>query len=85
MSETGRTVLITGALAGIGRATALAYATAGANVVVSGRRPSAGESLAAELGGDFSLVDSTVSVHRTPSGAEQSFLYCRFDRVAGSA
>src|ERR1700742_4986582 len=51
MSETGRTVLITGALAGIGRATALAYATAGANVVVSGRRPSAGESLAAELGG----------------------------------
>src|ERR1700760_789338 len=43
-------VLITGALAGIGRATALAFAARGAIVVVSGRRPDAGEQLAAELG-----------------------------------
>jgi SAM-dependent methyltransferase len=41
------------------------------------------DTLAAELGDDFSLVDSSVSVHRTPSGVEQSFLYCRFDRRAG--
>jgi SAM-dependent methyltransferase len=38
--------------------------------------------LAAELGADFSLIDSSLSVHRTPSGVDQSFLYCRFDRRA---
>jgi NAD(P)-dependent dehydrogenase (short-subunit alcohol dehydrogenase family) len=42
-------VLITGALTGIGRATALAFAREGARVVVSGRSGSAGEALAAEL------------------------------------
>ncbi len=42
-------VLITGALTGIGRATALAFAQAGATVVVSGRRDDAGTALAAEL------------------------------------
>jgi NAD(P)-dependent dehydrogenase (short-subunit alcohol dehydrogenase family) len=43
------TVLITGALTGIGRATALAFAREGANLVVSGRRDDAGQALAAEL------------------------------------
>lgn len=43
------TVLITGALTGIGRATAIAFAKEGANVVVSGRREEAGQALAAEL------------------------------------
>jgi NAD(P)-dependent dehydrogenase (short-subunit alcohol dehydrogenase family) len=42
-------VLITGALTGIGRATALAFAKEGARLVVSGRRPDAGQALAAEL------------------------------------
>ena len=42
-------VLVTGALTGIGRATALAFARAGAHVVVSGRRDAAGEALAGEL------------------------------------
>src|SRR5437016_11985701 len=42
-------VLITGALTGIGRATALAFAREGASVVVSGRRDEAGQALAAEL------------------------------------
>jgi NAD(P)-dependent dehydrogenase (short-subunit alcohol dehydrogenase family) len=42
-------VLITGALTGIGRATALAFAEEGANVVVSGRRDDAGAALVAEL------------------------------------
>jgi NAD(P)-dependent dehydrogenase (short-subunit alcohol dehydrogenase family) len=41
--------LITGALTGIGRATAFAFAKEGARVVVSGRRDSAGEALAIEL------------------------------------
>lgn len=42
-------VLITGALTGIARATAMAYAHDGARVVVSGRRDQAGAELAAEL------------------------------------
>jgi NAD(P)-dependent dehydrogenase (short-subunit alcohol dehydrogenase family) len=42
-------VLITGALTGIGRATALAFAQQGASVVVSGRRDDVGEALVAEL------------------------------------
>src|SRR6195256_5599044 len=43
------TVLITGALTGIGRATALAFAQEGARVVVSGRHDDKGEKLATEL------------------------------------
>jgi NAD(P)-dependent dehydrogenase (short-subunit alcohol dehydrogenase family) len=46
---TSAVVLITGALAGIGRATALAFGREGARVVVSGRRDDAGQALAAEL------------------------------------
>jgi NAD(P)-dependent dehydrogenase (short-subunit alcohol dehydrogenase family) len=42
-------VLITGALTGIGRAAALAFAKKGANVVVAGRRDEAGHALAEEL------------------------------------
>ena len=42
-------VLVTGALAGIGRATAFAFAREGARLVVSGRSQAAGDALAAEL------------------------------------
>src|SRR6201987_5946418 len=42
-------VLITGALTGIGRAAALAFAKKGAKVVISGRRDEAGKALADEL------------------------------------
>jgi NAD(P)-dependent dehydrogenase (short-subunit alcohol dehydrogenase family) len=42
-------VLITGALTGIGRATALAFARAGARIVVSGRRKEPGEAFEKEL------------------------------------
>jgi len=42
-------VLITGALAGIGRATALAFAHEGARTVVSGRRDETGQALVTEL------------------------------------
>jgi NAD(P)-dependent dehydrogenase (short-subunit alcohol dehydrogenase family) len=44
-------VLITGALTGIGRATALAFAKDGARLVVSGRREKEGKALEAELRG----------------------------------
>jgi NAD(P)-dependent dehydrogenase (short-subunit alcohol dehydrogenase family) len=42
-------VLITGGLTGIGRATALAFAKEGAQVVVSGRRDEEGQKLVAEI------------------------------------
>ncbi|MFD4553916.1 SDR family NAD(P)-dependent oxidoreductase [Streptomyces sp. NPDC058469] len=44
-------VLITGALTGIGRAAAVAFAQQGANVVVTGRRDEAGKALVEELRG----------------------------------
>jgi NAD(P)-dependent dehydrogenase (short-subunit alcohol dehydrogenase family) len=44
-------VLITGALTGIGRATAAAFAKDGAHIVVSGRHEPEGKALAAELRG----------------------------------
>ena len=56
-------VLITGALTGIGRATALAFAKEGAHLVVSGRREEEGEKLAAELrrlGAEAEFVRSDV-------------------------
>ena len=44
-------VMITGALTGIGRATAIAFANEGHRIVVSGRRDDAGQALATELRG----------------------------------
>src|ERR1700759_5452589 len=57
---TGAVVLITGALTGIGRATALAFAKEGSRIVVSGRRQQEGSDFAAELQG---------------MGAEAKFIY----------
>ncbi|MBX9869725.1 MAG: SDR family NAD(P)-dependent oxidoreductase, partial [Burkholderiaceae bacterium] len=59
-----QTVLITGALTGIGRATAVTFARQGANVVVSGRNEEKGKALAAELrtlgsAAEFVLADVT--------------------------
>jgi NAD(P)-dependent dehydrogenase (short-subunit alcohol dehydrogenase family) len=57
-------VLITGALTGIGRATAVAFARSGARLVVSGRRAAEGAALEAELkklGSDAAFVQADVS------------------------
>jgi NAD(P)-dependent dehydrogenase (short-subunit alcohol dehydrogenase family) len=59
-----QTVLITGALTGIGRATAIAFAKLGMNVVVSGRRETLGADLVGELRAlgakaEFVLADVT--------------------------
>src|ERR1700730_18106287 len=45
-----KVVLITGALTGIGRATALAFAQQGARIVISGRHEEEGQNLVGELG-----------------------------------
>ena len=63
MSE--RVVLVTGALAGIGRATATAFARQGAAVVVSGRRDEEGKAFAAELrelGAEAEYIRADVSI-----------------------
>jgi NAD(P)-dependent dehydrogenase (short-subunit alcohol dehydrogenase family) len=63
MLMTTPVVLITGALTGIGRATALAFAQEGAQLVVSGRREEEGQKLAAELrklGGEAEFIRSDV-------------------------
>ena len=48
-SQTHPVVLITGALTGIGRATAIAFAQQGARIIVSGRREEEGRKLETEL------------------------------------
>jgi NAD(P)-dependent dehydrogenase (short-subunit alcohol dehydrogenase family) len=58
-----KVVLITGALTGIGRATAIAFANQGARAVVSGRRDEEGNKLAAELrrlGAEAEFIKSDV-------------------------
>jgi NAD(P)-dependent dehydrogenase (short-subunit alcohol dehydrogenase family) len=60
-----KVVLITGALTGIGRATALAFANEGAHLVVSGRRDDAGSKLVSELrelGAEAEYVRADVSI-----------------------
>ena len=60
---TSPVVLITGALTGIGRATALAFAKEGARVVVSGRHDEEGKKLADEMrksGGEAEFVRADV-------------------------
>jgi NAD(P)-dependent dehydrogenase (short-subunit alcohol dehydrogenase family) len=63
-SFTNKVSLITGATSGIGRATAIAFALAGANVVLAGRREEEGASVVREIeqaGGEALFVRTDVS------------------------
>jgi NAD(P)-dependent dehydrogenase (short-subunit alcohol dehydrogenase family) len=78
-----RTVLITGALTGIGRAAALAFAREGARVVVSGRHDDRGKALASELqklGVEATFIKSDVR-HEDEVRALIDETVKRFDRL----
>jgi NAD(P)-dependent dehydrogenase (short-subunit alcohol dehydrogenase family) len=78
-----KVVLITGALAGIGRATALAFAREGAQVVISGRNAAAGAELERELralGAEAAFVPADVR-HEDEVRALVDAAVARFGRL----
>src|SRR5262252_6978940 len=63
-SYTNKVVLVTGGTSGIGKATALAFAEAGAKVVITGRREKEGAEVASEItksGGTAAFVRADVA------------------------
>ncbi len=83
----GRVALVTGGNGGIGRAMALAYHEAGAQVVVTGRKPDKNESVAQELGGPESVIALDVldepAVERAVAGIVER--YGRLDILVNNA
>lgn len=73
----GRTVLVTGATSGIGRATALAFGLARAHVVVSGRDQGRGEATCRaveEAGGRATLLLADLADHQAVLGLARAAL-----------
>jgi NAD(P)-dependent dehydrogenase (short-subunit alcohol dehydrogenase family) len=76
-------VLVTGALSGIGRATAIAFAREKARLVVSGRRPEEGKRLAEELrsfGAEAEFVQADVRFEEQVQALVESVI-ARFGRL----
>jgi NAD(P)-dependent dehydrogenase (short-subunit alcohol dehydrogenase family) len=64
LSFQNKVVLITGATSGIGKATAIAFAKAGAQVVISGRREPEGQAVVSEIkaaGGEATFIQADVT------------------------
>jgi NAD(P)-dependent dehydrogenase (short-subunit alcohol dehydrogenase family) len=88
--DPGPVVLITGALAGIGRATALAFAREGARLIVSGRHEPAGHALVDTLraeGAQAEFVRADVRIESDVAHLVQSAMdrYGRLDVAVNNA
>ena len=81
MDLRGKTVIVTGASAGIGEALARAFVTAGANVVLASRNVEALNSLANELGKEQTLVVPTDVTQRDQVEALVNRTVERFGRL----
>ncbi|MFM9972393.1 MAG: SDR family oxidoreductase [Burkholderiales bacterium] len=67
----GRSILITGASAGIGRATALAMARAGANILATGRRAEALEAVAKQCASSGNVIRVLAGDLESPAFVEK--------------
>ncbi len=79
----GKVVLVTGGTSGIGKATAIEFACAGAKVVLSGRREKEGEQVVAEirkLGGEAAFVRADIA-EDTDVKAMVNFTVDTFGRI----
>jgi 2-dehydro-3-deoxy-D-gluconate 5-dehydrogenase len=76
----GRVALVTGGNSGIGRALALGFRTAGAQVVVTGRNPDKNRAMAAELGDEHTVIALDVRKEDTVSRAI-GMVAARFGRL----
>lgn len=86
----GKVALVTGGSSGIGKATALAFARIGANVVIASRRVTEGEQTAHEIcerGGDAIFVKTDVSKASEVEGLMNQTIkfYRRLDYVCNNA
>jgi NAD(P)-dependent dehydrogenase (short-subunit alcohol dehydrogenase family) len=82
MTHAGKVAIVTGASSGIGRATALAMAAAGASVVAVGRDKAALERVVAELGHDTTSAIAVVA-DLTTSQAPDAIVDAAISRFGG--